>query len=46
MESFEVRASDYLVKPLREADVSASLDWYFSHIPEHLRELSVYSEGG
>ena len=46
MESFEVQAFDYLVKPLREADVSASLDWYFSHIPEHLRELSVYSEGG
>lgn len=45
MESFEVRASDYLVKPFQEEDVSACLDWYFSHIPEHLRALSVYSEG-
>ena len=45
LESFEVQASDYLVKPFREEDVSACLDWYFSHIPEPLRLLSVYSEG-
>ena len=45
MESFETRAADYLVKPFREEDVSACLDWYFSHIPEHMRSLSVYAEG-
>lgn len=45
MDSFEVRASDYLVKPFQEQDVAASLDWFFSHIPEPLRQLSVYCEG-
>ena len=45
LESFDVRASDYLVKPFQEEDVAACLDWFFSHIPEHLRSLSVYSEG-
>lgn len=45
MDSFEVRASDYLVKPFQEENVAASLDWFFSHIPEPLRLLSVYSEG-
>lgn len=45
LDSFAVRACDYLVKPLREPDVTASLDWFFSHLPEPLRLLSVYSEG-
>lgn len=45
LDSFDVRASDYLVKPFQEEDVSACLDWFFSHIPEPLRLLSVYSEG-
>ena len=45
LDSFEVQASDYLVKPFREEDVSSCLDWFFSHIPEPLRPLSVYSEG-
>lgn len=45
LESFEVQASDYLVKPFREEDVAACLDWFLSHIPESLRLLSVYSEG-
>lgn len=45
LDSFEVQASDYLVKPFREEDVDACLDWFFSHIPEPLRLLSVYSEG-
>ena len=45
LESFEVQASDYLVKPFRADEVSACLDWYFSHVPEPLRLLSVYSEG-
>lgn len=45
VDSFEVRASDYLVKPFREEEVSASLDWFFTHIPDPLRLLPVYSEG-
>ena len=45
MDSFELQASDYLVKRFRVEDVSACLDWYFSHIPEHMRSLSVYAEG-
>lgn len=45
LDSFEVRASDYLVKPFQEEDVAASLDWFFSHIPASLRMLKVYSEG-
>lgn len=45
LDSFEVRASDYLVKPFREEDVAACLDWFFAHMPEPLRLLSVYSEG-
>ena len=45
VDSFEVRASDYLVKPFQEEAVAASLDWFFSHIPEPLRLLSVYSNG-
>lgn len=45
LDSFDVQASDYLVKPFREEDVAASLDWFFSHIPEPLRLLSIYSEG-
>ena len=45
LESFEVQATDYLVKPFREEEVAACLDWFFSHVPEHLRLLSVYTEG-
>lgn len=45
LDSFEVQASDYLVKPFREEDVTACLDWFFAHMPEPLRLLSVYSEG-
>ena len=45
IDSFEVRAADYLVKPFREEDVAACLDWYFSHVPERLRRLPVYSGG-
>ena len=45
VDSFEVRASDYLVKPFQEDAVTASLDWFFAHIPEPLRVLSIYSEG-
>lgn len=45
LDSFEVRATDYLVKPFRAEDVAACLDWFFDHLPEPLRVLPVYSEG-
>lgn len=45
LDSFEVRATDYLVKPFWEEDVAACLDWFFTHVPEPLRVLPVYSEG-
>lgn len=45
LDSFEVRATDYLVKPFWEEDMAACLDWFFTHVPEPLRVLPVYSEG-
>ena len=45
VDSFEVRASDYLVKPFRQEDVDRALDWCLEHMPEPLRSLSVYAEG-
>lgn len=44
LDSFEVRAADYLVKPFQEEDVARALDWCLEHIPEPLRCLSVLSE--
>lgn len=45
VDSFEVRASDYLVKPFRQEDVDRTLDWCLEHMPESLRVLSVYAQG-
>ena len=45
VDSFEVRASDYLVKPFRHEEVDRALDWCLEHMPEPLRSLSVYAEG-
>lgn len=45
MDSFDVQASDYLVKPFREEDVFRTLDWCVEHIPESFRCLSIYVEG-
>lgn len=45
LDSFEVRATDYLVKPFWEEDMAACLNWFFTHVPEPLRVLPVYSEG-
>lgn len=45
VDSFEVRASDYLVKPFRQEEVDRTLDWCLEHMPEPLRSLSVYAEG-
>lgn len=44
LDSFEVRASDYLVKPFRQEEVDRALDWCLEHMPEPLRSLSVYAE--
>jgi len=43
IESFEVRASDYLVKPFRLEDVDDALEWCLSNMPEEFRCLSVCS---
>lgn len=43
-DSFDVQASDYLLKPFRQEDVSQALDWCLEHIPESTRCLTVYSE--
>lgn len=45
MESFEVGASDYLVKPFQEEEVARALDWCLDHIPTPMRCLSVYTDG-
>ncbi len=45
LESYEVEASDYIVKPVRSEDVDRAMDWYISHMPEEMRSLRVYSEG-
>lgn len=44
IESFEVQASDYLVKPFRQEDVDSALDWCLEHLPESPRYLTVQSE--
>jgi DNA-binding LytR/AlgR family response regulator len=44
IESFEVQASDYLVKPIRQEDVDGALDWCLDHLPESPRYLTVQSE--
>lgn len=45
MDSFEVQAADYLVKPFQADDVARALDWCLEHMPEPLRCLSVLAEG-
>ena len=44
LESFEVEASDYLVKPIRQENVDRAMDWFLEHVPKELRPLSVYAE--
>lgn len=43
LESYEVQAAGYLVKPFRQEEVSAALDWCLSHLPDALRTLTVSS---
>lgn len=43
IESFEVQASDYLVKPFSLQDVDDALDWCLANMPEEFRCLSVCS---
>ena len=45
LDSFEVQASDYLVKPVRAEDVDRALDWCIRNMPESLRCLTVSVEG-
>lgn len=45
IESFEVQASDYLVKPFRQEDVDGALDWCLEHQSEAPRCLTVHREG-
>lgn len=45
VDSFEVQASDYLVKPFRQEDVDRVLDWCLKHETQVARSLPIYSEG-
>lgn len=45
VDSFEVQASDYLVKPIRQESLDQALDWCLEHLPEPLRTLSLYADG-
>jgi len=44
MDSFEVQAADYLVKPFRQEDVCEALDWCISQHARTMRCLQVLSE--
>ena len=43
LESYDVQAADYLVKPFRAEEVSSALDWCLTHLPDALRCLTVSS---
>ena len=45
LDSFEVQAADYLVKPFQQEDVDQALDWCLEHLPEEMRPLCIYAEG-
>ncbi len=45
LDSFEVQATDYLLKPFQEEDVVRALDWCMEHVPESMRCLVVYAGG-
>ncbi|HIX10442.1 LytR/AlgR family response regulator transcription factor [Agathobaculum sp.] len=42
--SYELQASDYLVKPVAQRDMDAALDWCLHEKQEHFRTISVRSE--
>lgn len=44
IESFEVQASDYLLKPFQQQDVDHALEWCLEHLPGEYRCLSVCSK--
>jgi len=44
LDSFEVQASDYLVKPFRQEDVYEALDWCISRYARSMHCLQVLSE--
>lgn len=45
MDSFQVQASDYLVKPIQAESVAQAIDWCLEHMPKPLRQLTVLVEG-
>ena len=45
MDSFQVQASDYLVKPIQAEGVAQAIDWCLEHMPKPLRQLAVLVEG-
>jgi len=44
--SYEVQASDYLVKPIRAEDVASAMDWCVGQIRSTYRMLTVACESG
>ncbi len=46
LESFELEALDYLVKPFAQQDVDAAMDWFLRKRSSDLQMLSVAPEGG
>ena len=44
--SYEVQASDYLVKPIRAEDVTSAMDWCVGQIRRTYRVLTVNCESG
>ncbi|MDR3766275.1 MAG: LytTR family DNA-binding domain-containing protein [Butyricicoccus sp.] len=44
MVSYELQASDYLVKPIAQKDVDAALDWCLREKKERFRSITVRSE--
>lgn len=44
MAGYEVRVSDYLLKPYEDKDVYAALDWAIEHLPKQRSVLNIVSE--
>lgn len=44
VDSYEFRASDYLLKPISQSDVDSALDWCVGALAERLRRIELCSE--
>lgn len=44
VDSYEFRASDYLLKPINQSDVDSALDWCVAALAERLRGIELCSE--